>query len=139
MLPTILIGLLLLLSGCAAPPIAPEPLSSKQLNRLTEHQLRLDEIQSWKLKGRMAIHYNGESWNATVHWQHSPDHYDIQLFLPLGQGSLHLRGNHQSATLETSDGGQFEARDGETLFFQQFGLIFPVTALHDWVIGRPAN
>lgn len=139
----LLSGLLSLLittiSGCATPPIAPEEPTLEQIDQLTEHQRQLDNIKSWQLKGRLAISYNGDSWNASIHWQQSPESYDIQLYLPLGQGSMQLNKDGNGAVLKTSDGEIFMADSSENLFYQQFGLIFPVTALQEWIIGRPAT
>jgi outer membrane lipoprotein LolB len=136
----ILLGTLLLaIAGCAIQPAPPEPLQQEQINILSLHQQQLNGLHNWQLKGRLAINFNGESWNATIHWQKRPERYDIQLYLPLGQGSLHLAGDSRGATLKTSEGEHFMADSGENLFYQQFGLIFPVTALHDWIIGRPAT
>lgn len=135
---SILLSILLLsLAGCTSQPILPEPLPQKQISTLTEHQQQLKDLRSWKIKGRLAISYNGDSWNASIHWQKHAENYDIQLFLPLGQGSMHLNGDVDGATLKTSDGEQFMAENGELLFYQQFGLAFPVDALHKWVTGRP--
>lgn len=139
-IPLILLSVLITaISGCATPPIAPDEPSLEQTGRLTDHQRQLDSIKSWQLKGRLAISYNGDSWNASIHWQKSPDRYDIQLYLPLGQGSMQLRGDGDGATLETSDGEHFMDESSENLFYRQFGLIFPVTALQEWLIGRPAT
>jgi len=136
---SLLIGTLLLaLAGCATQPAPPEPLPQEQINTLSDHQQQLKGLNNWQLKGRLAISFNGDSWNATIHWQKSPDRYDIQLYLPLGQGSLKLKGDSRGATLQTSEGEHFEADSGENLFYQQFGLIFPISALHDWVVGLPA-
>ncbi len=139
-LPLILLSsLLAAISGCATTPVPPEMPPLEQIDQLTAHQRQLDTLKSWQLKGRLAISYNGESWNASINWQKSPEHYDIQLYLPLGQGSMQLRGDSGGATLKTSEGEHYMAESSETLFYQQFGLIFPVTALQEWVIGRPAS
>jgi len=138
--PLILLGTLLTaISGCATGPVPIEPPLFERNNQLTAHQQQLDTIKSWQLKGRLAISYNGESWNASIHWEKSPEHYDIQLYLPLGQGSMQLRGDSHGATLKTSEGEHFQAENGENIFYQQFGLIFPISALQDWIIGRPTT
>jgi outer membrane lipoprotein LolB len=135
----LLLGALLLgLAGCVSQPTPPEPLQQPQINTLTKHQQQLQDLKRWQLKGRLAINYNGESWSASIHWQKSPEHYDIQLYLPLGQGSLQLRGDSDGATLDTSEGGHFVAESGESLFYQQFGLTFPIDALQQWVTGQPS-
>ena len=139
LLPGLLSLFITTISGCATPPIAPEEPALEQIEQLTDHQRQLDSIKSWQLKGRLAINYNGDSWNASIHWQQSPERYDIQLYLPLGQGSMRLKGDSDGATLKTSEGEHFTAESSENLFYQQFGLIFPVTALQEWIIGRPAT
>jgi len=126
-------------SGCATAPVPPEEPPYEQIDQLTAHQQKLAHIKSWKLKGRLVISYNGNSWNASIHWQKSPERYDIQLYLPLGQGSMQLKGDADGATLKTSDGEHFMAENSENLFYQQFGLVFPITALQEWIIGRPAS
>ncbi|NOR51136.1 MAG: hypothetical protein GQ470_00815, partial [Gammaproteobacteria bacterium] len=105
-------------SGCATTPVPLEEPTFEQINQLTAHQRQLDSIKSWQLKGRLAMSYNGESWNASVHWQKSPEHNDIQLYLPLGQGSMQLKGDSSGATLNTSGGEHFVADSIENLFYQ---------------------
>lgn len=135
-----LFGLLIAaISGCTTISDIPDTLHIKQIDQLTIHQKKLEQLNDWQLKGRIALNYNGESWNASIHWQKFAERYDIQLYLPLGQGSMQLTGNTNGAVLKTSDGEFFEAGSSEELFLQQFGLIFPVSSLQDWVIGRPAN
>lgn len=135
-----LLGLLTaVISGCTTIVEPPETPPFEQTNQLTKHQRALNKIDHWQLKGRLALNYNGESWNASIHWQKFSERYAIQLHLPLGQGSMQLTGGTDGATLKTSSGEYFEAGSSEELFLQQFGLIFPVTSLQDWVIGKPAK
>lgn len=135
-----LLGLLTaMISGCTTIAELPETPPFEQTDQLTKHQQALKKIDRWQLKGRLALNYNGESWNASIHWQRFAERYAIQLHLPLGQGSMQLTGGTDGATLKTSNGEYFEAGSSEELFLQQFGLIFPVTSLQDWVIGKPAK
>ncbi len=131
--------LIIAISGCTTLPELPDIADIEQIDQLTAHQHQLAKIANWQLTGRVAINFNDESWNASIHWQKFADRYAIQLYLPLGQGSMQLTGGTNGAILKTDDGEHFEAESSEALFLQQFGLILPLSSLQDWVMGRPAK
>jgi outer membrane lipoprotein LolB len=123
----------LLIAGCTAvPKISPvtDPDTVWQ-----NHQQDLATLQSWRLKGRIAIRNDHESWFLKVDWQQQPEKYDVLLSGPFS-GMVRLSSNN--SRVELSDGEQsYRAYDAETLLLEHTGIRMPVNGLRYWVLGLP--
>lgn len=97
-----------------------------------------EQVHSWKLNGAIGGNNGQKAWSATVYWQeYSAQSYTLQLFGPVGMGTLKLIGNGNAVTLVTSKGERLHAPTAEALFAQQTGWHLPVSNLHYWVRGVP--
>ena len=114
----------LLLSSCAQlPPIPPIP---------------ANQLDSWRINGRIAISTKNDSWTANVYWQQQGPTYQLRLNAPLGQGAFLLEGDDDGVIMQTANQETFTARDPDILVTQVLKLEIPVTGLHFWIRGLPA-
>lgn len=125
------------LAGCASlpheKPSAPEkpPISSD--NRIGV----LSNIQTWDLKGLIAIRNSRDAWSATWQWHQDKRNYTIGLQGPVGSNSVQLTGTPGSVLLETGDGKKFTSTSPESLLEKQLGWRLPVSSLYYWIRGLP--
>lgn len=125
----------LVLTGCATHRA---PTASNPTIAWHEHQDQMATIHEWLIQGRMAIKHEDNGWNFTVNWKQEDARYNIHAIAPLGQGSAHITGDRNNATLETSEGYIRHAHDAQTLLYQELGWMLPVEALYFWLRGIPA-
>ncbi len=98
----------------------------------------LAKIQSWNLRGMIAIRTPKDSGSATLQWQQQQqNYYHISLFGPLGSHSVEITGRPGNVTLASADGKTFHANSPEELLAQQLGWRLPISNLYYWVRGIP--
>ena len=136
-------GLVLLvmfgLAGCAALTPGPEEQATPTGADWRRHASRVATLDTWFLKGRIALSTREDSWSATLHWRQQAGHYNLRVLAPLGQGSVELQGGDgEPIVLTTSENRRFSAADAESLMQQQLGWSVPVEGLRYWVRGLPA-
>ena len=127
--------LTLLAAGCA-------PLLVDEREREAEHEAFLAErsgIESWLVHGRAGIRAEGEAVSLSLRWRQEPDRYDLHLSGPFGAGAVRVAGDADGVTLWHGDGRTLTAATPEDLLASQTGHRLPVTALRDWILGRPAE
>jgi outer membrane lipoprotein LolB len=124
----------LFLTSCATlPPPSSEPLKLSW----EERKQALQKIDTWKLRGAIAIHTPGESGSASLNWQQKAQTYTISLFGPLGTNAVQINGQPGLVTLRNSQGQEFQATSPEQLLYNQLGWRLPVSHLYYWTRGLP--
>lgn len=124
--------LLVFFSGCSGSLLVRENISR------VERQDQLQQIKSWKLKGRLALTTPRESWTVTFHWSQDHDRYLMQFIAPLGQGTYALRGGEGDGVyLLTAKNEVLYADDAESLLRQTVGWHVPLSGFRYWVRGLP--
>lgn len=126
------------LAACAAPMRLPPP-SPEQLVKWQQQQQALAKIQSWQLRGRLAIHSGDDSWTASVLWEQKLENYQLQLNTPTGQGVLRLTGTAQQVSLRTAEGDTFTSATAEELLAERLHVNLPVSYLASWIRGLPVD
>lgn len=125
----LLIGLLLLASGCGTQP--------RLLTASSEvEQNRLDQLLGWGLKARIAVSHANEGWNASLFWEQDHERYAMRIVAPLGQKTLLISGDKQGAQLQISGQASQWAEDLELVLEQEIGVRLPLNHLRFWVKGR---
>lgn len=119
------------LAGCAAPQESGTvPAQSRE-----QRQQALEQIDTWQLKGRVAIINGSEAWHLNVEWQQRQEDYRIELWGPFGSGRVQLEGDGQGVRLTDSDQGVYYADDPENLLYAHTGVNMPVSGLRYWILG----
>jgi outer membrane lipoprotein LolB len=125
---------LLLLAGCANLGVSPE-----QQQKWQQIKPALSKIETWQLRGRLALHANNDSWIANVLWEQQPSNYQLQFNTPTGQGALRLNRSGNTVTLTTAEGKIFTASTAEELLSERLHIQLPVSYLQEWIRGLPTE
>ena len=128
------LSLILLVMGCAAPlPVPPADVEAAWQSR----QQHLNQMNDWRLNGRLAITRGAEAWHLKVNWRQKQDGYEIFLSGPFGAGQVKLVGNHDGVVLRDAERHAYYAMEPETLLYEHTGVMMPVTGLRYWILGLP--
>ncbi|CAD5107867.1 lipoprotein insertase outer membrane protein LolB [Zestomonas carbonaria] len=132
------LGLLALLSGCAA--LAPQEALQGQGDpaRWQTHKQQTEDLDAWQISGKVGIRAPKDSGSGTLFWLQRQDYFDIRLSGPLGRGATRLTGHSGEVVLEVANQGRYQAASPEALLEQQLGWRLPVSHLVWWVRGLPA-
>ncbi len=125
-------GLTIFIAGCAT--TGRLPVSDLSWDQRAAGLAALDH---WQAQGRLAIRADDESWNASLNWRQTGEHYEIQVSAPLGQGAARLVSDGVRVTMELPDEPAVIADDVELLLQQRLGWYVPVNGLRYWLTGRP--
>ena len=101
----------------------------------------MDELMgmdTWNLKGRIAVRTRDESGSGSLHWAQRRDEYDLRVIAPFSGGVYELSGTSGNVSLLTPDKNLLQAGDAETLLQQAAGWRFPVSEMVFWIRGLPA-
>ena len=125
--------LLLILSACSTLPNGPQRAVDLPA------QLRvLANVDSWRLRGKMAIRNQQEAVSATVIWKTDGKNFHFRLTNLLGITLADLEVDEHGASL-TADGETITDSDAERLVQSVTGLSIPLNDLLTWIKGLPQN
>lgn len=123
--------LLLLVSACVTAPILDE-----QSNWQDSSQLQ--ELDSWRFYGRILIR-SDEIVNANITWQHENQRDELNLFGLLGLGKKKIIVDSNGISLDEGSGKKLSSANVDAFIAKKLGFVVPITALRQWVLGRPVN
>ena len=98
----------------------------------------LMRLQTWDLKGRIAVRTADDSGSGSLYWTQRPEEYALRVIAPFSGGMYELNGAADAVSLRTPDNNLLHAADAETLLQQAVGWHFPVSELVYWIRGLPA-
>ena len=98
----------------------------------------LIRLDTWDLKGRIAVRTNDESGSGSLHWTQRRNEYDLRVTAPFSGGVYELSGTAGNVSLLTPDKTLLQAGDAESLLQQTAGWRVPVSELVFWIRGLPA-
>ncbi|MCY4015480.1 MAG: lipoprotein insertase outer membrane protein LolB [Gammaproteobacteria bacterium] len=90
----------------------------------------------FRLRGKIAVRGPGDAFSASFDWIQTGDAFDIELWGPLGQGRVHLRGDGARLTVTNARGTTTSGIGAEPLMASALGWSVPIAALPYWVRGR---
>ena len=128
-----LLLVLLLASGCATRPAAPEVVHWES------HQRQLLALRHWQIEGKLGYRSPEQNGSAFVNWRQAEDAFDLALTGPFGAGATRISGDHQRAVLQQQGRDEIRAPTAAKLTEWLFGWPLPVEQMVDWVKGVPAS
>ncbi len=128
---------LLLLAGCAAPPVQTQAEAPPEW---TQQQLALREVTHWQVSGKLGVRQDNRSDSAVINqWVQQDLRFDINLSSPVfGLGATAIQGTPEGIWFTRSGEQPVYSEDPEGLIRQQVGWSLPIRHLLYWVKGIPA-
>ena len=90
----------------------------------------------FRLRGKIAVRGPGDSFSASFDWIQTGATFDIELWGPLGQGRVRLRGDGRRLTVTDARGATTSGISAEPFMASALGWSVPISALPFWVRGR---
>ena len=90
----------------------------------------------FRLRGKIAVRGPSDAFSASFDWIQTGEAFDIELWGPLGQGRIHLRGDATRLTVTDARGATTSGIGAEPLMASTLGWSLPISALPYWVRGR---
>ena len=122
------------LSACAMQSLQP-PQTAAPSDWQT-HQLRVSQLNDWRLAGKLGFRGPDSGGSASVNWQQQQNNFQLQLSGPFGAGRATLSGNQQIAEMLYQD--KLYRQTPQQLASQLIGVPLPVGALSWWARGLPS-
>jgi len=95
-------------------------------------------IDGWGFYGRMLIR-SDEVVNANISWRHESQRDELSLFGLLGLGKKKIVVDSNGISLDEGGGERLYSQNVDEFIAQKLGFLVPITALRQWVLGRPLN
>jgi outer membrane lipoprotein LolB len=127
--------LALLVAATALPACVHLPIGNDGLS-LEERRSRLESIDAWELRGRLAVDAGDRGFQGSLRWLQAADALDLTVRGPLGGGVLQVTGT-PSALEFTARGKTRVLVDPETELSALLGWWLPVGSLSAWLLGLP--
>jgi len=125
-----LIAAAALVAGCARLPTQSDGLG------FGERETRLDAIDRWEMRGRLAIDTGERSFQARFFWRQDETALTLTVRGLLGAGSFEISGTPETLTVRAR-GETRVLTEPEIELSEMFGWWLPVTSLRDWLVGLP--
>lgn len=121
------------LSACVQAPVGTStaPSWDSRMEQLTQ-------LETWNLKGRIAVRTGADSGSGSLHWTQRGGEYALRLIAPFSGGVYELSGGKGNVSIRTPDNTILQEDDAESLLQQATGWRFPVSGLVYWIRGLPA-
>lgn len=95
-------------------------------------------MNSWQAQGVVGIIRNhAKGFSGSFNWAQRGDSYSLNIYGPLGAGSVHIDGTPNRVTMVDSKNHHASASDAESLMQRQLGVSLPVSNLYYWMRGVP--
>lgn len=134
---TCLLAAVLLLPACSTVQTTDsgDPVILEQYETRVEAVSKLD---TWALRGRLAVSDENDGGSGTLHWQQNPGGSRMDFHGAMGRGAWRLVAEPGQAELELADGKRYTAETVGELIRGQLGWEIPVENLSWWVRGLEA-
>ena len=125
----------LVLSACVSAPSRPivddpDEVWQQRVNDLYN-------IDSWAIKGKLAVKTHQRGGQATMLWRRDRDVHNINLYGPLGSGRVILTQDQAGATLRDNKKKTYHAATAEELLQRVAGWQVPFQSMRYWLLGVP--
>ena len=125
----------LLINGCA--PL-PEKAGPAERALWQSHRRALSALESWHIKGRVALQNERASGALSLYWRQQGPAYELRLIAPLGQGTYLLEGGPGAVSMQGPKGLYLSAPTARQLMARGLGWDVNLDGLKYWARGLPA-
>lgn len=127
---------IVLFAGCATVPDRP-PVEDAAI-AWNARQVRLGQLETWDLRGRLALRTAEEGAHASLHWTRRREIHRLSLAGPFGGGRVRVTYDGNGAELRESGGKVYRNASVQELVARATGWWLPLDGLNYWVLGLPA-
>jgi outer membrane lipoprotein LolB len=124
-----------LLPACVSDRLNDQPVTERSHELWEFRQQQLSQLESWAIRGRIALFVEDKVYNLGMSWQRQQQHSDITLEAALGQGVLQIQQSPEQVLLTTSEGKQYQGADAEQVLYETTGWSIPIQGLKHWILG----
>ncbi len=103
------------------------------------HREQVSSIQSWKIKGKIAVKAGSKGGHATLRWDREEKIQHIELYGPLGGGRVVVDVDENGARLKDTKGGDVRGDSVAKLIENRLGWPLPFDQLPSWLRGLPVG
>lgn len=130
---TLLLCLVLALSGCAGPEIKSGAISTIVMQPTDDAKNSISD--PFMFIGRLSVNAKHQKFSGGVRWRHTDLDDEIYLYSPLGQVVTEIYRNQSGVRLVTSEPAAYQAQSVENLTETVLGWQLPLAGLQFWVRG----
>lgn len=123
------------LTSCASLPERP-PVADVEA-AWSFRQAALTRLQSWDLRGRLAMRTEETGAHASLHWVREQRMHRMNLAGPFGGGRVRVIYNDDSAELRDASGEVYRGASVQEVLARATGWWLPLEGLNYWVLGLP--
>ncbi len=117
--------------GCTTPPESETNVDWQQ------HRATLNQIESYRVTGKLGYKDPEQSQSLNFIWTHSPTKSELRLTNFLGQTMLNLTTDDRSTQVNTFGGDTYTGSDPSELIYRLTGIIIPFEQMNSWIKGLP--
>ncbi len=102
----------------------------------TKYQQTLEQLEHWKIKGRISIKTKKNSFMAHINWQQNKEQFNIRIYGSLGQtyAKIYSDGSHL-VVLEIKK-KRYTGNNAQSLMQRVLGWKLPVKQFSKWMKGQ---
>jgi outer membrane lipoprotein LolB len=89
------------------------------------------------LRGKVGVRDAEESYSAALLWQQGDGRFQIDVWGPLGQGRVQLKGDGDNLALVNGAGEVLRSGSPREVMVAELGWYLPLEVLPAWVLGAP--
>ncbi len=127
----------LLINACA-PPLLPEKAGPANSALWQRHRLAMSALDSWHVKGRIALENERDSGTLSLYWRQQGPAYELRFIAPLGQGAYLLKGAPGAVSMRGPKDLYLTATTARQLMARGLGWDVNLDGLNYWLRGIPA-
>lgn len=135
--------ILLLFAGCAVQQTPVKQITeqggAEAAARWETQRALLSTIESWHIRGKIAVKAGGKGGHANLRWERLPTTQHLELSGPLGGGRVVIDQDAEGARLQDTDGADLRGDSPAALVEARLGWPLPLGQLPDWIRGLPAG
>ena len=105
----------------------------------TERELKLNTIDAWRVRGKIAVKAGSKGGHASLRWDRAQARQHIELSGPIGGGRVVIEADAEGGRLKDTRGGDIAGESVSELVQQRLGWPLPFDQLPDWLRGLPSS